>query len=403
MTNKIVCIHIGARAHYLLPKSLVAKNKLECLITDTWVSSKLVRSILSKIPVRIIKSFADRYSAEISSSVVRSFSWHFLFVELSLRLKFKNDWSRILERNIKFQQLALALFKKQAPDSAVLSISYTSLHILRVAKEQNRKTILFQIDPGYKEEEIVADIVEQYGSVYTTNWKRSSETYWKEWREECDLAEVIMVNSEWSKIGLMEQGVEKEKIKIIPLPFEIKQKHKDFKKSYPKSFSAEQPLKCLFLGTLTLRKGIHIVLETARELLDYPVEFILVGPNELDPGLLSLKNVQYRGVAPRNETDAYYQNSDVFLFPTLSDGFGLTQLEAMAWGLPVIASKFCGDVVLDTVNGILLNDCSAEALSAALINLIENPYLLNSMSSNCLKRVEQFNLANFAEEMLLLS
>ena len=58
---------------------------------------------------------------------------------------------------------------------------------------------------------------------------------------------------------------------------------------------------------------------------------------------------------PRGETAArFYREADVFLFPTLSDGFGLTQLEAQAWRLPVIASRFCGDVVQDGVNGLLL-------------------------------------------------
>jgi glycosyltransferase involved in cell wall biosynthesis len=49
-------------------------------------------------------------------------------------------------------------------------------------------------------------------------------------------------------------------------------------------------------------------------------------------------------------TDAFYERADLFLFPTLSDGFGLTNLEAQAWSLPIVASRFCGEVVRDGVN-----------------------------------------------------
>lgn len=63
--------------------------------------------------------------------------------------------------------------------------------------------------------------------------------------------------------------------------------------------------------------------------------------------------VRWIGSVPRSATAMYYQLADVFLFPTLSDGFGLTQLEAQAWKLPIITSKFCGEVVKDRVNGAI--------------------------------------------------
>ena len=57
--------------------------------------------------------------------------------------------------------------------------------------------------------------------------------------------------------------------------------------------------------------------------------------------------VRWAGTVSREDTARYYRDADVFLFPTYSDGFGLTQLEAQAWKLPIIASVFCGAVVED--------------------------------------------------------
>jgi len=403
MKPKVICVHIGARAHYLIPKALQLRGNLSYLITDTWVASAALRSGLANSPVRMVKSFASRYSSAIPSSAVKHFSLGFLAIEIMLRAKKLKSWDLIIARNNYFEDKAEKIIRMLPATDAVLGISYTSLKVFKVAKQRRQKTISFQIDPGLKEEQIVADIVAQYGDVYTTHWEPAPASYWKAWREECDMADVIMANSVWSKDALIEEGIDERKIEVIPLPFQIEKKHLDFKKQYPSGFSKERPLRCLFLGTLTLRKGVHIVLEVASTLVNAPIEFIMVGQNELDMKLLNKPNVQYKGVASRADTDAYYQSSDVFLFPTLSDGFGLTQLEAMAWQLPVIASKHCGKVVLDQVNGLELDVCDADALEKALIKCLEHPELLKKMASNCLETVKQFSLENFADSLAKLT
>ena len=63
----------------------------------------------------------------------------------------------------------------------------------------------------------------------------------------------------------------------------------------------------------------------------------------------------------RKQAAEFYRDADVFILPTLSDGFAITQLEAQAHGLPVIASKNCGKVVENGVNGIILDEPSGHA------------------------------------------
>ena len=73
----------------------------------------------------------------------------------------------------------------------------------------------------------------------------------------------------------------------------------------------------------------------------------MVGPILIDipADLRERQNVRWVGPIARGEVAKWYREADVFMFPTHSDGFGLTQLEAQAWKLPVIASPFCGEVV----------------------------------------------------------
>jgi glycosyltransferase involved in cell wall biosynthesis len=114
-----------------------------------------------------------------------------------------------------------------------------------------------------------------------------------------------------------------------------------------------------------------------------PVEFWFVGPEQipLPENLRRNPQVSWHGPVARGAAADFYRRADVFLFPTLSDGFGLTQLEAQAWKLPVIASRCCGEVVEHERNGLLLDEPSATNIAAALQRLLAEPGLLKRLSA----------------------
>ncbi len=101
--------------------------------------------------------------------------------------------------------------------------------------------------------------------------------------------------------------------------------------------------------------------------------------------------VFWHGPVARNEIDRFYRQADVFLFPTLSDGFGLTQLEALAWGVPVIASPHCGAAVENGVNGIVLAEATPLRIEVALRGLLAEPSLIADLSAGA-RRVKIFGL-----------
>jgi glycosyltransferase involved in cell wall biosynthesis len=82
--------------------------------------------------------------------------------------------------------------------------------------------------------------------------------------------------------------------------------------------------------------------------------------------------------------------ADVLVFPTLSDGFGLVQLEAMAQGLPVIATSACGEVVRDGWDGFVVPPGDVESLVEALRRLRREPDLYAAMSQAALGRATEF-------------
>jgi glycosyltransferase involved in cell wall biosynthesis len=98
-------------------------------------------------------------------------------------------------------------------------------------------------------------------------------------------------------------------------------------------------------------------------------------------------------------TAGLYQSADLFVLPTVSDGFAITQLEAMAHGLPVIATPHCGQVVQHEVNGLIIPARDAAALAAAVERLMKDRPLLESMRGAAMRRVEDFSLASQAQQI----
>jgi glycosyltransferase involved in cell wall biosynthesis len=146
-------------------------------------------------------------------------------------------------------------------------------------------------------------------------------------------------------------------------------------------FTKERPMRVLFLGQINVRKGVLELLKAARLVENEPVEFLLVGgvSDGLSLGKVP-RNVRVIGAVRRGEVQHWYSEADVFVLPTHSDGFALTQLEAQSRGLPVIASKHCGDVVRDGLNGVLLPEVDGRIMAEVLRDLAANPQGLCSMA-----------------------
>ena len=162
-------------------------------------------------------------------------------------------------------------------------------------------------------------------------------------------------------------------------------------------------MRVLFLGQINLRKGIVPLLEAIRLLRTEPIEFALVGPIQITipPDLRCNRRVRWIGQVSRQEAARFYQSADVFLFPTFSDGFGLTQLEAQAWKLPVIASKRCGQVVQQGRNGWLLPEVTAEAIAHDPSKLLFGT-CLSAKTFGTVELDDHFNMMQVGQQWLHL-
>jgi len=380
-----LCCQLGAREHYTIPRALFRLGTLDWLVTDAWIRPS---SVLAKISAG---SLADRFHNELSDARVMAFNSSVILFEMRARARRLAEWETIIERNQWFQRKVVGALNSQLStlncQPILLSYSYAALEPFKFAKLHGWKTLLLQIDPGPEEERIVAEEVARVPEL-AGEWQRAPAEYWASWREECDLADRIVINSEWSREGLMRSGIPSEKLALIPLAYEASEVG-DRKaetrqvRSYPARFTRDRPMRVLFLGQVNLRKGVSRLLEASRTLRDEPVEFWIVGPVQIANAETAADNARLKWFGPvtRKETAEKYRAADVFILPTLSDGFAITQLEAQAYGLPVISSKCCGGVVENGRNGIILEEPSAECIAAAIRDCVADPNRLRTLAA----------------------
>ncbi len=381
---KWICCQLGAREHYAIPRALLSRGMLGCLLTDAWVPPS---SVLAKISAA---SLADRFHHDLSDARVIAFNSSVILFEMLARARRLAEWETIIARNQWFQRKVVGALKSQLStrnyQPVLLSYSYAALEPFRFAKLHGWKTLLLQIDPGPEEERIVAEEVARVPAL-ASEWQAAPPDYWASWRQECDLADRIIVNSEWSLEGLMRSGIPSEKLTSIPLAYEaleVGDRKAQIRqvRSYPSRLTRDRPMRVLLLGQVNLRKGVSRLLEAARTLRDEPVEFWMVGPVQIaNETAVDNARVKWFGPVTRKETAEKYRAADVFILPTLSDGFAITQLEAQAYGLPVISSKCCGGVVENGRNGVILEEPSAECIAAAIRDCVADPNRLRILAA----------------------
>jgi glycosyltransferase involved in cell wall biosynthesis len=390
-----ICCQIGSREHYAVPRALYHNNALSYLITDAWVKPQ---SVISRLPHSLAQKLCERFHPDLNTASILSFTNSLVYLELSQRFQKTSSWEKVIARNHCFQQEALKALRKITPDlkakPVLFTYSYAARDLLLYAKSQGWYTVLGQIDPGPMEEQIVLNESTKYAN-YRSTWEPAPPEYWSSWQEECALADRILVNSHWSSQALRAVGIPVAKLATVPLAYQPPQLAQTYSRHYPQSFSRDRPLRVLFLGQVIFRKGIVAVMEAAEMLKHQPIEFWIVGSGDITipTSIQSLEKVLWIGSVPRSGTALYYQNADVFLFPTLSDGFGLTQLEAQAWKLPIIASDSCGEVVNDGVNGLRLSEVSGQTIVDSLLHCLHHPADLDRFAKQTVCDLNQFSLS----------
>ena len=418
-TQTWFCAQMGGREHYAIPRALYSAQALGGLMTDFWAGT-LTKGMVELLPGKLWHSIGARCHPDIPSNLVessnlRAFVWEASLRGMARRGGVKGRYLGYCEVGRRFAQAVTRCMKarRSLPENSVFfGYDTCSLEVMEHFKQRGVACIVDQIDPCRVEVEMVQGEHQAW-----PGWEEHPldvpDEFFERHINEWAIADRVVVNSEFSRKGLMQQGVPGDKIVVIPLGFGLPAGRNGdpsegtnvLLRIMPKSFTRENPLRVLFLGQVMLRKGIQYLVEAAKLLQHEPVHFDIVGPIHITNKAVSSvpPNLVFHGRATRDQIGDWYRRADVFVLPTLSDGFAITQIEAMANGLPVIATPNCGAVVSDGVDGFIVPPRDPHLLAHAIHRYLEEPDCLENQHRAARQKVGQFSLQRTSRALLQLA
>ncbi|MBI4743351.1 MAG: glycosyltransferase family 4 protein [Actinobacteria bacterium] len=232
-------------------------------------------------------------------------------------------------------------------------------------------------------------------------------------------ADRIITISETSKKDLVDYyNVAEEKISVIPLAVDLNK----YKKIEPEIVS--QSIKkyqinskfILYLGAIEPRKNLINLVKAFGELkkhnkIDHKLviaggrrkesksdyfENLLKNIKEL--GLTS--NVVFLGYIEDNDIPFLYNAADIFIFPSLFEGFGLPPLEAMACGTPVIVSNIPSLMEIVSDGALVIDPADPDDIAQAIFQILSDVNLSKSLSEKGIKQAAKFSWRNTAQKTL---
>jgi len=149
----------------------------------------------------------------------------------------------------------------------------------------------------------------------------------------------------------------------------------------------------LFVGRLQPIKGVKYLIDAMGHVnkRDSKIKLLVVGFgaefNDLNTKVENLSlsnNIILVGEVPYEKISIYMAAADVFVLPSLSEGFPGTLLEAMASSLPVITTNVAGlpEIIKDGINGFIVEPANSMEIATKVLKLFENPKLINYMGCN---------------------
>ncbi len=188
----------------------------------------------------------------------------------------------------------------------------------------------------------------------------------------------------------------------------------DLNRFRPQVRKKKNIIKLLAIGRLIPRKGFQYIIEALPEVINksnknFELQIIGSGPYQEDLHRLVKRNqienkVKFLGLVEYDNLIKYYRNADILINSSYGEGMPLVVLEAMATGLPIIATRVPGneELVKNNYNGFIVRPKDSKELAHALIKMLNNDTLRERMSRNSLKIIKNYNWEKITEEYVEL-
>lgn len=324
--------HNRDRDSYQVPLALAEAGQLDYFVTDYYegkgmsIPSLQHRKAEGIKPANVVQShraFAAQMPYEVRRRVQKSVDFPSAFVEKNLG----KTIARVAARNI---------------ESDLLLYSGSALWAFRGPSKGKR--ILFQYHPSPA---FIAETLSNIDELAQVRpWQQEAEVLDPGMQEihaaEVALADSAICASTFTKTGLVQQGMNPEKITIAP--------YGGPRAKTSLEVAPSNKVQFLFVGQGVARKGLHILIEAWRQASLKNSELTIIA-SRLDPEIeafaANLPNCTLVGRVSDEELSCHMANADTFVLPSLVEGYGLVLAESLAHGCRLIASNHTGITDMD--------------------------------------------------------
>lgn len=231
---------------------------------------------------------------------------------------------------------------------------------------------------------------------------------WKLVLQDCQKADVLLVNSDFVKQTFVEQGYPAEKIEVNYLGVRT-----DFM-GLKRNYDLLPTINLLFTGGFGIRKGAEYLLAALNILEEKQISYRMNIVGTWNEAKILIEKFRFKeklnlvGHLPQDELKSYLSEADIYVFPTLAEGCASSAMEAMAAGLPVITTRESGLPINHGEDGWLIPAKDADSLANAIIKLKGEINLRQALGSHAARKIaenytwERYgqNITNFYKELL---
>jgi glycosyltransferase involved in cell wall biosynthesis len=399
-SGRVVVAHRGARDSYQAARALHEADLLETLVTDLyWPGDRRLANAFERVaPGRIGNLLRARNERLLPGRRTRSCLLSGLGSVAATRLRATPfAWRRAALRWSDDSLGRRAGRLAARTGAALLAYSYYGYSAFSECPADVPK-LLFQLHPHPLS---VRKILREELTLHP-EWAATLEREWELALPEEDFARLAeepamagnwIVASRFTKQTLVENGIDGSRVRIVPYGVDTA------RFEAPAAKIAGPRLKLLFVGSITQRKGIRYLLQ-ALDLLDTRhVELTICGWAVDDLRLFRgyEGTVTLRPGATAAELAQAYGSADLFVFPSLAEGFGHVLLEAMASGLPIVATTRTAapDLIRHEEEGFIIEPGRPEAIAECIERALLNIPRLRAMGLAASRRARQFTWERF--------
>lgn len=378
---KYIVVHAGARDWYRLAISLYENDRLAYLVTDDIIFRKEYRKLFPKHMIKI--------------------SWLALFFKFLEKVISPNMGFNIYKDYWLGHKAGKLSNKKKLPIFSCCRYAMTAFKISKIHPK-----ILFQYHPqsGYVKE-ILQDEIDKNPAAKKTILEETEFRYSKKQLDdsvrEVELSDFAVGASTFTLKTLIKQGMAENCVHMAPYGVNIK----DFKPR--RDFRKIDKMRFLFVGSFSQRKGISYLLQAFKELENEGenISLTMAGRGIMDYELVKsyeLKCLETHVNLPLEKLVELMQESDVFVFPSICEGFGLVLIQAMATGMPLITTYNTSgpDFIEEGKDGFLIEAQDVEAIKNKVRYFLQNPDEVKRMGQNAILKSKDFTWERFSAEII---